>query len=161
MVGLFSAVAFHCHAVSLSSCVSWKILWSWSSITNNRTGIWFNKNTVSSNQSCIGWTWITPSACPCFLHWLTEFFYLEKKIKENNSKQIYSILTLQFYKECVARWIREMKRMNSTFPYVHFLWVSGLPHYPRGNWASPFEDCSQTAIQGVSEKGFWIYFTEG
>lgn len=52
--GLFSAVSFDHQAVSLSSCFSWKILWSWWSTSNNRKRIRHNKNAVSCHQSCIG-----------------------------------------------------------------------------------------------------------
>lgn len=34
----------------LSSCDSWKVLWSWRSTSNNSTGIWLKKNAVSCQQ---------------------------------------------------------------------------------------------------------------
>lgn len=35
----------------LSSCDSWKVLWSWRSNSNNSTDIWLKKNAVSFQQS--------------------------------------------------------------------------------------------------------------
>lgn len=156
LVGLFCAVSFYCHAVSLPSCVSWKILWSWRSISNNRTGIWLNKNAVSCHQSCIRHTQITSSVSPCLLHWLTEFVYLKKKIKAYlfyfNSAVLEGSCSKLNKKN-------EKNEINlSVCPFLLSQWPSS---WNRCNLATSSEDCRQTGAQGDSEKGFVIYFTEG